>query len=133
MQAARKYNVENKMRNAGMQGQAIQGELIGPGIQGNQYECTELEFFVFDIYDTVRGEYLLPDEVVVNAADFRIPHVPVLSRLAAIPETIEKLLEYAEGKSQLNNSTREGLVFKSLTHSDVSFKVISNKWLLKYE
>ena len=34
-----------------MQGLAIQGEIIGEGIQGNQYK-RGLEFYVYDIYNT---------------------------------------------------------------------------------
>ena len=51
--------------------------------------------------------------------------------------TVDQLLEIAEGKSLLNNSVeREGLVWrlrKNESNDFVSFKTISNKFLLKYE
>ena len=39
----------------------------------------------------------------------------------------------ADAPSMLNGTPREGLVFKSLTNPNDSFKIISNKWLMKYD
>ena len=45
--------------------------------------------------------------------------------------TMDDMLNFAEGKSKLwTTAEREGLVFKSLT-GRTTFKVISNKFLLK--
>ena len=42
------------------------------------------------------------------------------------------LLKYVEGKSSLDGKTiREGSVFRSLRDSSVSFKVVSNQFLLR--
>jgi hypothetical protein len=47
--------------------------------------------------------------------------------------TIEDILNFADGKSDVGNCpAREGVVFKSLD-GQISFKAISNKWLLKNE
>jgi len=43
------------------------------------------------------------------------------------------VLEFAEGKSMLNGSEREGVVFRSNTVHNLSFKAISNLWLIKNE
>ena len=46
-------------------------------------------------------------------------------------DTVDRLLELAEGKSILNSKTeREGLVFKS-NNGGFTFKAISNTFLLK--
>jgi len=59
--------------------------------------------------------------------------VPVLSYDFQLPETIDELLKLAEGKSVLNSNTeREGLVIRSYDMS-ISFKAISNKFLMKNE
>ena len=43
---------------------------------------------------------------------------------------LDDLLQYADGKSELNNSfDREGVVIRTLDRT-ISFKVISNKFLL---
>jgi hypothetical protein len=50
---------------------------------------------------------------------------------AMMDDTVETLLQEAEGKSQLCATTeREGLVFKC-HDAEHSFKAISNKFLLK--
>jgi len=45
----------------------------------------------------------------------------------------KRLIEEAEGKSKIGSKEREGVVYKSLQNPMISFKVISNKFLLKHE
>ena len=110
---------------------ALQGELIGGKIQGNTYKRDKFEFYLYDIFDIDKQEYLEPSTVERIAQEFNIQHVPVLEIFKTENTTIEQLLQYAEGKSQIGvKPEREGLVFKNLDGKE-SFKVISNKWLLK--
>jgi hypothetical protein len=56
--------------------------------------------------------------------------VPVLNTHFHLPDTIDELLLMADSKSELNpNFDREGIVIRSLDRK-ISFKVISNKFLL---
>jgi RNA ligase (TIGR02306 family) len=110
---------------------ALQGELIGEGIQGNAYKVTGQDFFVFDIYDIDRGDYMTPFERRVFCDTHGIKHVPVLAKEMVIQEWVTGLLTMADGQSVLNPKTgREGLVFKSNVFDGPSFKCISNSWLL---
>jgi RNA ligase (TIGR02306 family) len=130
---ARKFNIEDIMRRNFMKGMAIQGEMIGEGIQGNQYKV-QLDFYVYDMYNVHTGQYILPVQLKAACEKLGLKHVPILSEIAEISSaTIQSLLQYAEGKSLLNGSNREGVVFKSNTVHDRSFKAISNSWLLKNE
>jgi RNA ligase (TIGR02306 family) len=119
----------------------IQGELIGEGIQGNPEKLKGQRFFMFDVYDITNGRYLNPnerydvlDELKRGGAD--IEHVPIVrTHLSCVTEkfnTIDELLEYAEGPSLNPQTKREGLVFKS-HHSNFTFKAISNSYLLKHQ
>ena len=111
---------------------ALQGELIGEGIQGNSYKVTGQDFFVFDIYDIDRGDYMTPFERRVFCDTHGIKHVPVLAKEMVIQEWVTGLLTMADGQSVLNpKANREGLVFKSNAFDGPSFKAISNRWLLK--
>lgn len=111
---------------------ALQGELIGEGIQGNSYKVTGQEFFVFDIYDIDRGDYMTPFERRVFCDTHDIKHVPVLAKEMVIQEWVTGLLIMADGQSVLNpKANREGLVFKSNVFDGPSFKCISNRWLIK--
>jgi hypothetical protein len=57
---------------------------------------------------------------------------PIISEEVVLPTTTDELLKMVEGKSYLNCSTeREGSVFVSNNGERISFKVISNKYLLK--
>ena len=130
-------DLELKLRRAD-RNLALQGELIGEGIQGNSYKIKAQEFFLFDIYDIDTSKYLLPAERLAFCKEHDIKHVPVLANnvelydILTVPE-IPQLLKFAEGKSVWSISCeREGLVFKSAT-MQCSFKAISNKFLLKSE
>jgi len=112
---------------------AIQGELCGPGIQGNQYQLARPEFFVYDIFDIQKQKYLLPAERRELCDYLCLKHVPVLWENQCPDETVKELLEKAKGRSTLSNSQREGFVFKSNLNDVDSFKVINNDWLLKNE
>jgi len=108
---------------------AIQGELIGPGIQGNIYGLKEPEFRVFDVYNIQAGEYLKPDARRALIERMGLKHTPILDDMFVLNDGIEELLTLAEGKSRIADVEREGIVFKQ-TEGGMSFKSISNKYLL---
>jgi RNA ligase (TIGR02306 family) len=111
---------------------ALQGEIIGVGIQGNAYAVSGHEFKVFDIYDIDRGDYMTPIERRDFCQTYAIDHVPVIAVKSVIQEYVQGILTMADGKSQLNTKTdREGLVFKCNTFGGPGFKAISNRWLIK--
>jgi ATP-dependent RNA circularization protein (DNA/RNA ligase family) len=119
------------MRDTGPDAQfAIQGELIGPGIQGNIYKLSKPEFHVFDVYNVVHGDYLKPVYRRALVQRMGLTHVPVLNEGTALPGGVDILLEFAEGKSRLNPAQeREGIVFKQVD-GGMTMKAISNKYLL---
>ena len=123
--------IELKMRIAGLDSHAIQGELVGPGIQGNIYKLSKPMFFVFDIYDIKKGVYMNPVERQAMIKVLQLNHVPVLTNDKDLGiGTVDELLLWAEGKSVLNEKQeREGIVFKQID-GGMTFKAISNKYLL---
>lgn len=124
-------DIEQKLRTYGADNFAIQGELIGPGIQGNIYKLISHHFKVFDVYDIQEGYYLLPEDRKTFVDAIGLKHVPVLGTHLLVDPDIDSILLTAEGTSALNpNQEREGVVYKSMS-SQFSFKAISNKYLLK--
>lgn len=110
---------------------AIQGELIGPSIQGNIYGLSRCEFYVFDVYNIDTGEYFLPKQRIALCEQLGLKHVPVLAfdKDVAIND-INEILSWADGVSRLNLKTeREGIVFKQMD-GGMTFKAISNSYLL---
>jgi RNA ligase (TIGR02306 family) len=126
---ARELGLEEKLRAYG-KNIAIQGELWGSGINGNWEGISHHEFSVFDIYDIDEQKYWsAPDRLNICTA-FGLQHVPVIDYddLTSF-KSVQDFLNYAERPS-INNKIAEGVVFKSLTNPDYSFKAISNSYLL---
>jgi RNA ligase (TIGR02306 family) len=130
-------DIEGKMRADGnIADFAIQGELIGPGIQDNIYKLSKLEFRVFDIYDVRRGVFVDPQTRRDIVEKLGLLHAPVLATSADMYGSgitdMPGLLKYADGKSVMGDITgplREGVVFKQVD-GGMTFKVISNEYLL---
>jgi RNA ligase (TIGR02306 family) len=127
---ARERDMEAQLRALGRD-LALQGELIGENIQKNPYLLKGQDFYLFDVYDIKQGRRLNATER--QALNLKLKHAPVLDQQSITSDSIAALLQQAEGKSALNpKAEREGLVFKCLER-DISFKAISNKFLLKHE
>lgn len=111
---------------------AIQGELIGDSIQGNFERVDCIQFHVFSVYNIDTQSYMLPhaaQNIVENILG--LTYIPVLHNRYTPTESVTELLEMAEGEGAFGAKYREGLVFKSLTDPELSFKVISNSYLMK--
>jgi RNA ligase (TIGR02306 family) len=113
---------------------AIQGEIIGEGIQKNRYKLKGQRLYVFDIFDLDRNQYLDPNVVRGMCSELGLDTVPRLEIDPAFSSTMEAVLAKADDTSVLADTLREGVVYKSYgVQPRRSFKVISNKWLLKNE
>jgi RNA ligase (TIGR02306 family) len=132
---ARELRIEEKL---GMMDEnySIQGELIGEGIQGNPYKLKGHTVKIFNIFNIDTQEYLSLDGMVkflekVNADSNPLELVPIIHYDYKLPHNISEILDKAEDKSALNKDTeREGIVIRNRDKS-ISFKAISNKFLLK--
>jgi RNA ligase (TIGR02306 family) len=125
---AKACKVEERLREHG-KNIALQGEVIGGGIQGNPENIRGQQFYLFDIWDIDNQCYYRPKERwLLHFISF---HVPVIYQGLTLENfnCLNDLLIFADGKS-LNSPMREGLVFKS-NDSDLTFKVISNQYLLE--
>lgn len=129
---ARELDLENKLRDYGVN-ISVQGELIGESVQGNPYKIKGQTVRFFNLFDIDLQEYhSLPKfQKIMN--ELGLETIPILNVRFTLPESIDELLKYADSKSVLNpNFDREGVVIRSLDRK-ISFKVISNKFLLKHE
>ncbi|RFS26402.1 RNA ligase (ATP) [Chitinophaga silvatica] len=128
-QVARELDLEKKLTSLG-KNLALQGELIGEGIQSNPYVVKGQVVRFFNVFDIDTQTYLpLPAfREIMESLDLQ--HVPILDESFKLPETTDALLALAEGTSVLSSAEREGIVIRSIDRQ-ISFKVISNKFLLK--
>jgi RNA ligase (TIGR02306 family) len=118
---------------------AIQGEVIGPGIQKNKYALTKHCLHAFDVYRIGLADYASPADGMGIVMSMGLAPVPDLGAFA-LAHSIDEVVAMAEGKSVLNPKIeREGIVLRPETPmkddrgNRVSFKAINPKFLLKYE
>lgn len=116
---------------------ALQGEIVGPGIQKNPAGLRDKSLFVFNLFDTRTGEHLGDDELRRFCAQHALTPVPIAFRGERFDETVDSLLEKAEGLYPGTTAQREGVVVRPVepARSEVlggrlSFKAISNRYLL---
>ena len=128
------HSIEAKLRTLG-RNIAIQAEVIGEKIQANRYTINGNACYVFNIYDIDKQSYLKKSEMEKICQDLGLPTCPVVSGGKNLPATIDGVLAEADGQSKVNNKKkREGLVFvfdDDNPRERISFKAISNKYLLK--
>lgn len=130
---AKKYDVHAILLRDG-RNLAIQGEIIGEGIQGNKYKMNERKFYVFDILDIDTQQYMNSGDRAAFCAEHGLNHAPVLKRFAELSSAdVKDLIPLADGRSVLYDTAREGLVYKCEQAPSVSFKIISNKWLMTHD
>jgi RNA ligase (TIGR02306 family) len=128
---ARELQIEEKLRATG-KNMAIQGELIGEGIQGNPYKIKGQTVRFFNAFDIDSQTYYgLPMFLATMQHQLELETVPFVTNLTMkLPKTIDEALTFAEAKSVLNpDFDREGVVFRTMDRI-ISFKAISNKFLL---
>jgi RNA ligase (TIGR02306 family) len=124
--------IEEKLKSIG-KNLALQGELVGPGIQKNPLQLKELTYFVYDVFDISEQKYLGANERFDLVTNLGLNHVPLISYFKILDNyNMEELLEFAKGDSTFGKFKREGIVCKAVDGS-ISFKAINNDYLLKHK
>lgn len=134
----RQLDIENKLRKYG-KNIVLQGELYGSGIQKNKEGISGTNIAFFTVSDLDTGIPYPYQQFVDCINELQLVTVPIIHTNFKLLSTIDEMLALAEGKSVWNpNSEREGLVFRPMenaldatTNHRISFKVISNRYLLK--
>jgi len=142
---ARENKIEEKLKELNID-IAIQGELIGAGIQKNNLRLPEKKVLFFNAFSPLEYKYL--DFVYFRnlIRDLGLETVPIINEDYILDNNIDSLVEMAKGFSQLNPKVyREGIVIRPLIEQQdlqmstewgngrVSFKVINPEYLLAYE
>lgn len=128
----------------------FQGELCGPGIQSNRLGLKEKEWFIFNVFVSTTGKYDSYEKLdligmLAMCENFGLKHVPIIADeykfsfngYSNNDEIVNGLLSYVDNfkyrtyfEDASPNQIAEGLVFR-LNDMTNSFKVVSNKFLLK--
>lgn len=152
---ARKLELEERLRNVITEvyplikegkmfkgGVALQGELVGPGVQKNRLKLPEHDFYVFNVMDIDSGEFLGFDEFKSFCIITGLKTVPILDDNFVVDEntTVDSLVTLATHKSVLcPTAWAEGDVFRTKTESRhrklgrFSFKAINPEFLIVHK
>jgi len=110
----------------------IQGETYGKSVQKRDYHMTGIDFMAFNLIygDKQFGSRRLnPREMTDVLTQYKIPCVPILDENFKLPNTIDEMVAYADGKSVIDNDYREGVVLRTYDATN-SFKAVSNIYLI---
>jgi RNA ligase (TIGR02306 family) len=142
---ARQMDIENKIRS--LQGNfALQGELIGEGIQDNRLKLRGQTIRFFNVFDIDKFEYFPYEKFISTLQHLQLPSVPILSVDYELTNDIEEIIKMATRKSTITPDVwAEGIVIRPLNekielllsnenfnNGRVSFKAINPEFLLKY-
>jgi RNA ligase (TIGR02306 family) len=138
---ARALDVENKLRTLGGDF-ALQGEIVGSGIQGNKYKRRDQTVYFFNVFDIANYRHLDFTDFVGVMERLQLPTVPLLTAEYELTNDIPALVQMSIAPSKLNPALpREGIVIRPLVERTtniallgrVSFKAINPEFLVKYE
>lgn len=128
---ANKYNMKDVLKNliGSHDWICIQGEVVGPRIQGNKYNLSECDLYCFNLINSDDG--MIPCKYAEDeVGNYGLKWAPLVVSDYHMPSSVEEILSYANGKSALCNTLREGIVFRNYD-AGISFKAVSPEFLLK--
>ena len=134
---ARELEVEQKLRSLGGNF-ALQGEIIGEGINGNKLRLRGQTSRFFNLFDIDRYAYLDFAGYQSTLERLDLPMVPVLDANFSLVNDIPALVAMATRRSVVSPEVwAEGIVVRPLKEQQfegerVSFKVINPEFLLKF-
>jgi len=115
---------------------ALQGELVGPGIQGEHEKHHYYTIYAFAIFDIDNQEYLSYSEFA-HICDFhlRVKRAPQLMEEINILESFSNVEDYLSFAENIPSEIAfadipEGVVFHKKYGKPYSFKAISNQYLM---
>jgi RNA ligase (TIGR02306 family) len=120
---------------------ALQGEVVGPGIQKNLLALPEVTFKCFGAFDRATRTFLDFEQFVRLTEAVEISTVPILDPAFRLAGTVGEMVAFATRKSVINpKNWAEGVVVRSKTEryepatgGRLSFKVINPEFLLKHD
>ena len=93
---------------------AIQGEIIGPGVQGNKYARKQVELHLFNIVNLDAFRLVDHADMLSEAAAMGLTVVPQLASIV-LDHSVDALVELSVGMSALAEGVhREGVVLRPL-------------------
>ena len=123
-----KFEILKLVKHFGTNDIIVQGEAIGK-FNGNHHNLHKEQIRLFNIY--VNGKRLNQKEFIKTCLANNIPHCPMYKEIV-LNHSLPEIIKLSEIKDVINPTVdSEGLVWRCV-EDNLSFKVINNKFLLKY-
>jgi RNA ligase (TIGR02306 family) len=146
----RQHDIENKLKEwrtaNGDKDLAIQGEIIGPGINGNTLNLKYIDVYFYDAFDIATYKYYDVNTFkIILENKLKLKTVPIVYYDFTLIDNIDELVKLSIGKSKINvTGEREGIVVRPITeiydttvmdenNGRITFKIINQEYLLKHE
>ena len=137
IEMSKRYNIEKKLldfvKENDIDTMYIQGECIGSKVQNNPYKYPEgvRELFLFEI--CINGKKQSYQFIKDWAKERDMKYVPLINTKYKLPDNMEEMKKFADGYSEINPKIkREGFVYRNVDNSEMTFKNVSNDYLLKH-
>jgi hypothetical protein len=119
--AINKYNLIEKLTTFCKENNcniALQGELLGPGVQGNKYKLTDYDIYFFNAFNIDTQNYFIESSLTQLCKYFDLKRVTYFDPIIFL-KSADEWVEFSKGKSVLNpDIQREGIVIRLYDPSD---------------
>ena len=129
-QMARKYDIEKNL----VPGNCIQGEIAGPGIQGNSAGFSEVSFFAVNVIKLgerkpIRGDSWLKGLTLIGNSILNVPRVRLFDKKTFSSMSIDDLQQWVNGITYENKTPAEGIVFRGVKDGKLMYSKKLQKML----
>jgi len=141
----RKNDIENKLRELN-NNIAIQGEIVGPGINKNTLKLKYIDVYFYDAFDIQTFKYYdLNEFKILLENKLKLKTVPMVQYDFTLIDNIDDLVKLSMGVSKINpEGPREGIVIRPIkeiydvtvmedNNGRISFKVVNPEFLIRYD
>ncbi len=121
VEAVKKYDLLNKLEKFCKERKcniALQGELLGPGVQGNKYKLQDYDIYFFNAFNIDTQNRLIESSLTQLCNYFGLKRVPYFDPVFFL-KSADEWVEFSKGNSILNpDIQREGIVIRLYNPSD---------------
>jgi len=98
------------------EGYAIQGEVVGPSVNGNKLQLKDFDLFVFNVFDISGQDYKLLglNEMREFCQNYNLKMVEILEENFIVPENPKDLIDMAAKLKYGSGTKAEGMVIRPL-------------------
>jgi RNA ligase (TIGR02306 family) len=130
----KQYNLHNILKDNNIK-YAIQGELVGPKVNGNRLQLKNFDYYIFNIKDLTSNKFLELNDMIAFCNKFNLQVVNIIETGSSFNKSLKELQDIANNLKYDCGSNAEGIVvrphvntYSNTLHGNLSFKVINENY-----